>query len=585
MIEGMTKITRLGALSLGVLAASTLLGGLFGGRALAGGSRLSDHLRLYTAMVGAVEEEYADEVKSDRLVASSIREMLRTLDPHSNFFEAKEYTNLQERQKGSYYGLGITVQSVDGNITVVAPFEGTPAHRLGIRAGDVISRIEGQDARGLSIDDAVKRLRGPKGTPVKITILRQGYDTPLEFTVIRDSIPLHSVPYYFMANKNVGYLRLTDFNETTACRPGEGEGCERELERAIRGLQKMGATSIVLDIRDNPGGLLDQAFAVSNMFLKKGQLVVFTRGRSKRDESNYITEVESPFSSLPLVVLTSRHSASASEIVAGALQDHDRALIVGETTFGKGLVQTIMPLRNVRGYALALTTARYYTPSGRSIQRDYASTALEEYYAPKDRKACDEGVGEAKLTDAGRKVFGGDGITPDYCVEPETPGKFVSHLIGRQAFVNFARSFEAAEGLGSAQIAGTGSRSDTSSSKLKAVTKDFKVDDKVMADFRAFLVSQKLKFTDEDLAQNKDALSRQIQEEVLRQVFGEGEARRRSLAWDPQVKKALELIPRTELLLRDPQRYVADRDTERRLAGVAAPTASADSDKPRTRRP
>jgi carboxyl-terminal processing protease len=585
MIGGMTKITRLGALSLGVLAASTLLGGFFGARALAGGSKLSDHLRLYTAMVGAVEEDYVDEVKSDRLVASSIREMLRTLDPHSNFFEAKEYTNLQERQKGSYYGLGITVQSVDGNITVVAPFEGTPAHRLGIRAGDIISRIEGQDARGLSIDDAVKRLRGPKGTPVKITILRQGYDTPLEFTVIRDSIPLHSVPYYFMANKSVGYLRLTDFNETTACRPGEGDGCERELEHAIRALQKMGATSILLDIRDNPGGLLDQAFAVSNMFLKKGQLVVFTRGRSKRDESNYITEVESPFSSLPLVVLTSRHSASASEIVAGALQDHDRALIVGETTFGKGLVQTIMPLRNVRGYALALTTARYYTPSGRSIQRDYASTALEEYYAPRDRKACDEGVGEAKLTDAGRRVFGGDGITPDYCVEPETPGKFVSHLIGRQAFVNFARGFEAAEGVGSAQIAGTGSRSDTSSSKLKPVTRDFKVDDKVMAEFRAFLVGQKLKFTDDDLTQNRDALSRQIQEEVLRQVFGEGEARRRSLAWDPQVKKALDLIPRSELLLRDPQRYVADRETERRLAGVAAPAVPGDSDKPRTRRP
>jgi carboxyl-terminal processing protease len=587
MIDGMRKITRLGALCLGILAASTLLGGFFGSRALAGGSRLSDHLRLYTAMVGAVEEEYAEDVKSERLVASSIREMLRTLDPHSNFFEAREYTSLQERQKGSYYGLGITVQAVDGNITVVAPFEGTPAHRLGIRAGDIISRIEEQDARGLSIDDAVKRLRGPKGTPVRITILRQGYDQPLEFTVIRDSIPLHSVPYYFMASKNVGYVRLTDFNETTACRPGEGEGCERELERAIRSLQKSGATSILLDIRDNPGGLLDQAFAVSNLFLKKGQLVVFTRGRTKRDESNYITETETPFANLPLVVLTSRHSASASEIVAGALQDHDRALIVGETTFGKGLVQTIMPLRNVRGYALALTTARYYTPSGRSIQRDYASAPLEEYYAPKDRKACDEGAGDAKLTDAGRKVFGGDGITPDYCVEPETSGKFVAHLIGRQAFVNFARTFEAAEGQGGAQIAGTGSRSDTSSSKLKPVTKDFKVDERVLTDFRSFLAEQKLKHTEEEIAENREEISQQIQEEVLRQVFGEGEARKRSLAWDPQVRKALELVPRTELLLRDPERYMAERETERRLAGVTEPPAPAPAapEKPRTRRP
>jgi carboxyl-terminal processing protease len=494
--------------------------------------------------------------------------MLRTLDPHSNFFEAKEYTNLQERQKGSYYGLGITVQAIDGNITVVAPFEGTPAFRLGIRAGDVISRIEGQDARGMTIDDAVKRLRGPKGTPIHITILRQGYEAPLEFTVIRDAIPLHSVPYYFMANKTVGYVRLTDFNETTACRPGEGPDCERELERALRGLQRSGATSFLLDIRDNPGGLLDQAFAVSNMFLKKGQLVVFTRGRAKRDESNYVTEAESPFVSVPLVVLTSRHSASAAEIVAGAIQDHDRGLIVGETTFGKGLVQTIMPLRNVRGYALALTTARYYTPSGRSIQRDYGSTALEEYYSPRDRKPCDQGTGEAKLTDAGRKVYGGDGITPDYCVEPETPSKFVSGLITRQAFLNFSRSYEAAEGTGGAQIAGTGSRSQAQSSKVKLIGRDFKVDERVLADFRAFLGTQKLRYTEEDLAANKEALSRLILEEVLRQVFGEGEARKRTLAFDPQVKKALELAPRAERLLLDPQRYVAEREAEKRLASL-----------------
>ena len=331
------------------------------------------------------------------------------------------------------------MQSVEGNITVVSPFEGTPAYRLGIRAGDIISKIEETDARGMSIDDAVKRLRGPKGTPVRITIVRQGYDQPLEFTVIRDAIPLHSVPYSFMASKSVGYVRLQDFNETTACRPGEGADCERELEKALKQLQKSGAASVILDIRDNPGGLLDQAFAVSNLFLKKGQLVVFTRGRTRRDEMNYITETESPFVKLPIVVLTSRHSASASEIVAGAIQDHDRGLIVGETTFGKGLVQTIMPLRNVRGYAVALTTARYYTPSGRSIQRDYGSTALDEYYQPRDRKVCDQGAGDAKLTDAGRKVFGGDGITPDYCVEPEQPTKFVSHLVARGALVGFSR--------------------------------------------------------------------------------------------------------------------------------------------------
>jgi carboxyl-terminal processing protease len=278
------------------------------------------------------------------------------------------------------------------------------------------------------------------------------------------------------------------------------------------------------------------------------------------------------------VVLTSRHSASASEIVAGALQDHDRALIVGETTFGKGLVQTIMPLRNVRGYALALTTARYYTPSGRSIQRNYADTALEEYYAPRDRKPCDQGTGEAKLTDAGRKVYGGDGITPDYCVEPETPSKFVSYLIARQAFTGFARGYEAADVLGQATIAGTGTRSQANSSKVKPIKKDFRVDDAVLKEFRAYVEQRKLRATDEDFAQHRDEIARRLEEQVLMQVFGEGEARRRTVAWEPQVRKALALVPRAEMLLRDPRTYVAERERERRLAegasASAAPSAS-----------
>ncbi|HXY39234.1 MAG TPA: S41 family peptidase [Vicinamibacteria bacterium] len=567
------KLSRIGAVSLGLLVGSTLAGGLVGSRVLAGGGRLSEQLRLYTTMMATVERDYVDDVASDKLVAGSIREMLRTLDPHSNFFEQKDYQTMQERQKGQYYGLGITVQSVDGNITVVAPFEGTPAHRLGIRAGDIISRIEGEDARGMSIDDAVKRLRGAKGTPVRITIVRQGYDQPLEFTVIRDAIPLHSVPYSFMAAPKVGYIRLTDFNETTACRPGEGPDCERELEQALRELKKAGASAYILDIRDNPGGLLDQAFAVSNLFLKKGQLVVFTRGRTRRDESNYITEEESPWSSVPLVVLTSRHSASASEIVAGALQDHDRALIVGETTFGKGLVQTIMPLRNVRGYALALTTARYYTPSGRSIQRDYAKTALEEYYSPRDRKACEVGNSDPKLTDAGRKVFGGDGITPDFCVEPETPNKFMTYLIARQAFTGFARGYDSAD-ANRGSIAGTGTRSQNGTTKVKLIKRDFKVDDGMLADFASYLDTRKLRHTDAELQQNRAEIVRDLDEELLRQIWGEGEARRAMMAWDPQVRKALELIPRADQLLRDPRGFVADMQRSGRLADAAPPSRS-----------
>jgi carboxyl-terminal processing protease len=564
----MTRMPRLGALSLGLLLGSTVAGGFLGQSAMAGtGGRLNDDLRLYTSILSAVQDEYVDEVPSERLVAASVRELLRSLDPHSNFLETRDYASLQERQKGSYSGLGIQVQSIEGNITVIAPFEATPAHRLGIRAGDVISAIEGEDARGMNIDDAVKRLRGPKGTSVRIAVVRQGYETPLQFTVLRDEIPLHSVPYFFMVAQKTGYVRLTDFNETTACRVGEPIDCQNELEHALQALQREGATSILLDLRDNPGGLLDQAIAVSNLFLKKGQLVVFTRGRNRRDEANYITERESPYVDMPLVALVSRHSASASEIVAGALQDHDRAVIVGETTFGKGLVQTVMPLRNVRGYALSLTTARYYTPSGRSIQRDYGSTALEDYYAgPKDRPTCAQGPGEAKLTDAGRRVLGGDGIAPDYCVEPDKPSKFLSYLIGRQAFVGFSRGYASADSSSRTDVAGAGSRPDVTSGKVKLIGRDFDVSDAVLVDFKTFLKDHQLRFSDEDLQQNREPLAHLILEEVLRQVFGEGESKRRTLKWDPQFRRALEATPSAERLLRDPQGFIAVRAAEGRQA-------------------
>jgi carboxyl-terminal processing protease len=307
------------------------------------------------------------------------------------------------------------------------------------------------------------------------------------------------------------------------------------------------------------------AFAVSNRFLRKGQMVVFTRGRTRRDESSYVTEGESRFADLPLVVLVSKHSASASEIVAGAIQDHDRGLIVGETTFGKGLVQTIMPLRQLRGYALALTTARYYTPSGRSIQRDYGQTALEDYYAPaKERRSCDEEGQDAKLTDAGRKVYGGDGITPDFCVTPETPNKFMTYLLARQAFIGFSRFYAAPEGTGRAQIAGAGSRSDLASAKVKVVVRDFAVDDAMIAEFKTYLDQRKLRYTPADLEANRERISRVIQEEILRQVYGEAEARKRTLAWDPQLQKALELAPRAAQLLKDPQQFVAEREAERK---------------------
>jgi len=284
---------------------------------------------------------------------------------------------------------------------------------------------------------------------------------------------------------------------------------------------------------------------------------VFTRGRTRRDESNYVTEEDSRFGDLPLVVLTSRHSASASEIVAGAIQDHDRGLIVGEPTFGKGLVQTILPLRSVRGYALALTTARYYTPSGRSIQRAYDETAFEDYVTARGRGACGENGGEVKLTDAGRPVYGGNGITPDNCVEPDEPSKFVARLLSHQAFLGFTHGYASAESSGDANIDGTGSRAAVEE-HVKLIEPDFKVDDQMMSDFAAYLKESEVPFDAEELETNREEVSRQIAEEMLRQVFGEGVSRRRSVAWDSQLQAALALMPRARRLLENPQAYIAE---------------------------
>ncbi len=559
----MSRSIRATVASVALIVVSAIAGGVIGPNAATADTR-EVHLKRYSEILAAIESQYVEPIDASKPVSASIREMLRTLDPHSNFFELSEFSKLQERQKGSYFGLGITIVSIDGQITVVSPFEGSPAHRLGIRAGDIIVGIESENARGMDIDAVVKRLRGPKGSQIKIRLEREGYAQPLEFTVVRDEIPLHSVPYAFMVSKDVGYIRLVDFNETTACRPGESADCERELERALRTLKEQGATSYVLDLRDNPGGLLDMAFGVSNLFLKQGQMVVYTKGRFKRDESSYITETDSPWSQVPLVVMTSRHSASASEIVAGAIQDHDRGLIVGERTFGKGLVQTIWPLRSVRGYALSLTTARYYTPSGRSIQREYGGdTALEDYQAPKERSACEAEGADPRLTDAGRRVFGGDGIAPDTCIEPPKPGPLVARLQSRQAFVNFARRFESAEVAASTSVAGAGSKALVGNDKVRPIGQDFKVTGEILREFAEYLKAENIPVDAAEFDANRAEVQAEILEETMRQIFGEGAARLRLYAQDPQLKKAIESIPMARLLLKDPQRYISDTATKR----------------------
>src|ERR1700723_2234049 len=340
-------------------------------------SAVNDSFKQFTNVYALVEENYAEPVNADKAIYNgAIPGMLHVLDPHSNFFDPKSYALLREDQRGKYYGVGMTVGPRNNKVIVIAPFAGTPAYRAGIRPGDIIAAIDGKSTDNMSTTDVADLLKGPKGTTVRITMLREGSDHPLEFSVIRDEIPRYSVDLHFMIKPGIGYMHVSGFQETT----------EHEVAEA---LDQMGdLKGLILDLRQNPGGLLSEGVGVADKFLKKGQLIVSHHGRSS-PEKRYVAAHGNGGKDYPLVVLVNRGTASAAEIVAGAIQDHDRGLIAGEITFGKGLVQTVYPLAENTG--LALTTAKYYTPSGRLIQRDYTNLSLYDYYY-NDRDNADQTV-------------------------------------------------------------------------------------------------------------------------------------------------------------------------------------------------
>jgi carboxyl-terminal processing protease len=368
--------------------------------------------QLFDEVLHYVQTRYVDEHSEDDLYQKAIEGMLQELgDPHTVFMTPDQYAQLNLQTSGQYGGLGIQIGPREGYITAVSVLPGTPAERAGIRIGDQLLEIDGRDAKGWTEDVAVKVLRGPVGTPIRLKVRRVGVDQPLDFTLTREEIHLHSVPYAYMAAPGIGYVDLTIFSQSSAA----------ELKTAIDSLRMRGARKLVLDLRGNPGGLLDQGIAVSDLFLRRGQAIVETRSRNPMESETYRASSDEAYD-LPMVVLVDAYSASAAEIVAGALQDHDRALVVGATSYGKGSVQS--PFRLSGGNVLKMTTAKWYTPVGRSIQKPFrADDAEADPDSVPDSStpaAPDTTRRRPYRTDAGRTVLGGGGIVPDVVVHPDT---------------------------------------------------------------------------------------------------------------------------------------------------------------------
>jgi carboxyl-terminal processing protease len=316
-----------------------------------------EDLKVLTDVIGYIQKDYVEETKSKDLVYGAIKGMLETLDPHSAFMPPNMYKETQEETKGRFEGLGIEITMKDGVLTVVSPIEDTPAYKAGILAGDQILKINGESTKNLTLMDSVKRLRGPRGTKVTITIMREGFTKPKDYTLVRDVIPIRSVRHELL-EKHYGYIRISQFQEKT---DADFEKAMKTLEEESKGTLK----GLILDLRNNPGGLLDQAIKISDRFIDSG-LICSVEGRKEEQKMKFYAHPDGNLARYPLVVLVNGGSASGAEIVAGAIQDHGRGILVGTHTFGKGSVQTIIPLKD--GSGLRLTTARYYTPSGRSIQ-------------------------------------------------------------------------------------------------------------------------------------------------------------------------------------------------------------------------
>jgi carboxyl-terminal processing protease len=509
----------------------------------------------YNEAIATISVEYAGDIDYEKATQAAIQGMLSTLDPHSMYFPYNEFKKLREDQDSRFYGIGVTIVQHRDGVYIQSAVEGTPAGRLGLRYGDRILEVDGKDARDWSSEQVSKNVRGGKGEPVKLKVERAGSEAPLDFTIVRDSVPLPSIRNAYMLRPGTGYIGLTGGFQSTS---------DEELREALDKLKNQGMRQVILDMRGNPGGLLKQAIDVASEFLPRGQVVVSVKGRTEYSSPEVYKSSGSNPEDVPLVVLINRGTASASEIVAGAIQDHGRGLIVGETSFGKGLVQHVFLLPFNTG--LTLTTARYYTPYGRSLQRDYSSGSLYDYYtrhdadetkpqgsaspapvstSPRDVSSSlaqasptpHPQSGPAVKTAAGRVFYGGGGITPDIDVKPLIFSPLRNRIV--EAAFQFTRQLAAGlvPGLESYKV-------EKVQYGKNAKATDYPINERVIEAFRSFVRTDTLsQLTTAQLDEEIEFVKLRLREEIVTAAYSNDAGARVLLDSDPQVLRAIEALP------------------------------------------
>jgi carboxyl-terminal processing protease len=411
---------------------------------------------------------------------------------------------------------------------VLAPFVGSPAYKAGLRPGDVILEVNDKKTDNLNTTEVADLLKGAKGSKVQVVVGREGSDKPIAFNIIRDEIPRFSVPDGFFVAPGIAYIKVEQFTETTS----------KELEEKFKKLSEASIKGLILDLRDNPGGLLNEGVEVAGHFLKRNEVVVSHRGRSQPNKT-YTARSDNGGKDYPIVVVVNRFSASAAEIVTGALQDHDRAWVLGENTFGKGLVQTVYPLQDNTG--LALTTAHYYTPSGRLIQRDYTNISFLDYYYHNNLEQ--KNMQDVKMTDSGRTVYGGGGITPDEKYTTPKYNKFQIELLRKYALFNFSAKFFGARG----------------DNKLP---QGWSPDEALVNQFHDFLLKNNVQFTEAEFTENHDWIKRELKREMYITAFSVEESRKVAVEQDPEIQKAIEALPKAKALVENAKKMLVKRIVE-----------------------